>query len=84
MGKSVSGRVELLSASAGRTVIRLTDPQHMPKDGNFKLRLDHPNYNALFSLACMAAMSGKYISIGTEEDIVPDEEADVTYVLLRW
>jgi len=53
---TATGKVIRLYANPNGTFIRLDiAPKTAPPDGYFRLRLSHPNYNALYSLALAAA-----------------------------
>lgn len=82
MAVNVTSKVDRLYTHEDACYIRLEDPEHEPKDGYFKLKRDHPNYNALFSLACMAAMSRRPLWIRARDDIVPTQNAEVLYLVL--
>lgn len=64
--------------------IRLKDPQYVPKDEYFRLPISHPNYNALFSLALVAAVNRYKIYIITEKDIINTEYAEIRYMENVW
>lgn len=82
MTVNATGQVDRLYAHNGGLNIRLMGIRETPKDGYFKLLLTHPNYNALFSMASMAAMSRRPLWIRTVKDIVPTESAEVSYMVL--
>jgi hypothetical protein len=84
MAIRVKSRVVRLYTHAEGCYIRLESPEYEPKDGYFLLEGDHANYNTLFSLASMAAMSRRPLSIRTHADIVPTEYARVRYMVLDW
>jgi hypothetical protein len=67
------------------TNIRLALPAaEAPKDGYFRLELDHPNYFALYSLALSAAINRYPLQIRTKADISPAETALVEYMVVDW
>ena len=73
------------SENEGVTFIRLDIPDaEQPKDGYFQLNQRHPNYNALYSLALTAATNGYELRIRTEEEITPNENAVVRYMVVDW
>ncbi len=78
----LSSKVSRLYTHEDACYIKLENPTQEPKEGYFKLDRNHPNYNALFSLACMAAMSRRPLTISTRDDIVPTEFAEVVYLVL--
>lgn len=55
-----------------------------PLENYFVLQLNHPNYNALYSLALSAAINGYTLTIRTEKDTVKDEPAIVLYMVVDW
>ena len=65
-----------------RTELWLT--RERPKDGYFQLDQTHPNYNALYSLALLAAVNKYTLTIRTEGDITPSEPALVFYMWVDW
>ena len=66
-------------------LIRLAIPEsEAPKDGYFRLELDHPNYFALYSLALSAAINRFPLQIRTKADINPAETALVSYMVVDW
>ena len=66
-----------LGVSEEGCYIILVAPRVEPKQGIFLLELTNSNYNASFSLASMAAMSGRFLQIVAQDDIVPTERATV-------
>jgi hypothetical protein len=82
MARGTKGRVNRLYTNPDVCFIRLEDPEHEPKDGYFRLERGHPNYNALFSLVCMAAMSRRPIGITARDEIVSTENAEVLHMVL--
>lgn len=60
----------------------ILDPS--PFENYFVLKLDHPNYNALYSLALSAAINGYTLTIRTTADIIKDEPAVVQYMVVDW
>jgi hypothetical protein len=67
------------------TLVRLAIPAaEAPKDGYFRIELDHPNYFALYSLALSAAINRYRLQIRTKADIDPDQTALVSYMVVDW
>lgn len=56
----------------------------LPQDGYFYLESEHPNYNALYSLAVLAASGRHRLQIRTQGDAVPTSPARVSYMVLDW
>ena len=50
----------------------------------FFLPISHENYNALFSLALVAATNQYQLAIRTLEEIKPGETVDIWYMLVDW
>jgi hypothetical protein len=84
MASVVQSKVDQLTSREDGCYIKLRNPQHQPENGFFHLVLDHPNYNALFSLASMAAMSERPLTIVTQDAIVPTEEAEVKMLSINF
>ena len=81
----VNGMVERIYPSEGGTYIRLDIPAaERPKDGYFRLDTSHANYNALYSLALVAAVNRYRLTIRTKNDITPTEHAEVAYMVVDW
>jgi hypothetical protein len=79
------GRVLWIYTTIGLVYIRLDVPSALqPKDGYFALKQTHTNYNALYSLALVAAVNGYDLQIRTEADITPTAYADVRYMVVDW
>ena len=84
MSKIATGKVEVLHTHEV-TTINLSDTNDvLPKDGGFVLRRDHPNFNALYSLALSAAINRYTLRIGTTTEITPAGEAEVERMWIRW
>jgi hypothetical protein len=80
-----TGRVQRLYVAKGWTRIRIEIPTaDQPEENYFVLRQDHPNYNALYSLALSAAVNGNELSIRTEEDINAGDVGNVRYMVVDW
>ena len=86
MAVRVKGRVSRIYASEDVTYIRLKDipTEDTPKDGYFRLFRSHPNYNALYSLALVAAVNRYQLDIRAAGEIEPSEYADVVYMVVDW
>lgn len=56
----------------------------LPQDGYFYLSSDHPNYDALYSLALLAANGRHRLQIRTRDDAVPTEPAAISYLVIDW
>jgi hypothetical protein len=86
MANNVTGKVSRLFTRSIGTSIRLHVPSGtvLPLDGYFNLRLTHPNYNALYSLALAAAVNGYDLKVRASAEINPAEEADVSYLVVNW
>jgi len=80
------GKVSRLYVNRGNTSIRLDIDWEKtgPANGYFKLRLDHVNYNALYSLALAAAVNRFPLRIRTVKEIVKDDRAEVEYMVVDW
>ena len=79
---SAKGNVTRIYPDQSGCYIRLNDSTNVPKDGYFRLHLNHPNYNALFSLTVAALTNGLPLSIVTEKEIHKSEHATVVYMVL--
>jgi hypothetical protein len=86
MANSITAKVSRIFATSNRTAIRLHAPDGaaVPLNGYFSLRLTHPNYNALYSLALVAAVNGYDLRIRATAEIDPTEEAEVAYMVVNW
>jgi hypothetical protein len=86
MAIRADGKVARLYPTKGYTYIRLALAAGVaaPEDGYFKLDQTHPNYNALYSLALLAAVNRYTLTIRTESDITPSEYAVVRYMWVDW
>jgi len=82
------GEVERLYVRRSGCTVRLQNvtPSDavMPKDEYFHLERDHENYEALYSLALLAASGRHRLSIRAVTDAVPEENAIVEYMVLDW
>lgn len=69
MAVRVSGKVAGIGVDREGTLIILdNDPALGPKDNQWRLKLDHSNYNALYSCTLAAAANRWSISIRIEGD----------------
>lgn len=87
MATRLSGRVSVITADRLGAFIELdNDPQLGPKDNIWRLKLDHTNYNALFSLALTAAANRWPMDIRIEGDepISLDRDAAVRSMGVGW
>jgi len=80
----VSGEVSMIYPSKDACYIRLKDPQYVPRDDFFMLPLSHPNYNALYSLAVVAAVNRYTLSIRTVTEITDTEYPKISYMTVSW
>lgn len=73
-------------ATNGKTYIRLELPAATvaPKDGYFYIETSHPNYNALYSLALVAAVNRYELTVRTAQDISTQNHAKVEYMVVDW
>jgi len=69
-------------------MIRLSDvtpdDAPLPQDGYFYLEIGHENYNALYSLALLAASGRQRLQIRTRGEAVPTAVAPISYLVLDW
>jgi hypothetical protein len=90
MAVQAKGRVKRIYASYetrnARTYIALELPASTmaPKDGYFVLESRHPNYNALYSLALVAAVNRYELSIRAAAEITNQAHAQVEYMVVDW
>lgn len=81
------GKVSRIYANKSGAFIRLAGlpPGNTPGGENyFELRLNHANYNALYSLALVAAANRYNLRIRTDSDISPQSNAVVSYLVVDW
>ena len=82
------GEVERLYVTTGGTFVRLENVtpgnEPLPRDGYFLLRRDHENYDAIYSLALLAASGRHRLQIRSVADADPSEHAEVAYMVLDW
>jgi len=87
MSIRATGTVARLYVRQELTYIKLAIPAaSAPKEELFTLRMDHPNYNAQFSLV-LAAAANRWpltIRIVGDADIAPEREANVNYLVVDW
>jgi|GEM_PF-1726224 len=87
MAPQATGKVIRLFTHRTGTNIRLDiESATAPKDTYFRLRLDHPNYNALYSLALAAAANRWPLRIRIDGDVPINrvELAVVMYFTVDW
>ena len=78
-------RVYVRAEPEAGTIIRLAIPvAEAPKDGYFRIELDHPNSFASYSLALSAAINRYPLQIRTQADINREEIALVSYMVVDW
>lgn len=82
------GEVQRLYADRNGCYIRLENvtPQGepLPKNSYFQLKRDHKNYDALYSLALLAASGRHRLQIRSSADADPGEYAEISYLVLDW
>jgi hypothetical protein len=81
------GQVSRIYANTSGAFIRLAGlpPEDTPGGENyFELRLNHANYNALYSLALVAAANRYNLRIRTQSDITSASNAVVSYLVVDW
>lgn len=87
MAIKLTGRVININVARTGTSIELdNEPNVGPKDNSWLLKIDHSNYNALFSLA-LAAASNRWpltIRIEGDEEIDPQREASIRNMGVAW
>lgn len=84
---SITGKIMSINCARTGTAIGLdNDPNKGPKNNTFLLKLEHSNYNALFSLALAAAANRWPLSIRIEGNDAIDsaKEADVRNMGVAW
>lgn len=86
MAVSATGRVRRIYTHENECYIRLegTPSSQTPKDGYFKLLMSHRNYNALYSLAVVAAVNRYMLRIRTTSTITSTQHAEVVYMVVDW
>lgn len=91
MANRFFGQVERLYVRGTPNIgcmIRLRDvtpaDETLPRDEYFYLDSDHPNYNALYSLALLAANGRHRLQVRTFGDAVPTEYARISYLVIDW
>ena len=85
----VTGKVNRMYVNRLALEIRLDiDPKILAADKYFVLRVTHPNYNALYSLALAAAVNRLPLGIRTEGEIADAVKAgknpEVDYFVQDW
>lgn len=83
MPHKFTGKIKRLHVDRDRTYIRLESlGQKRLFEDYFRLELEQPNYNAIYSLVISAALNDYKILVRTTEDITPNDPALVSYVIL--
>lgn len=87
MAVRATGKITRLYANRHGTFIQLDiDPANAPKGEYFRLQSEHTNYNGLYSLA-LAAAANRWpltIRIKGEDEIDPNLEANIDYLVVDW
>jgi hypothetical protein len=79
------GKVKRIYPDDAGTYIELDfRDMERPKDGYFRLEQSHSNYNALYSLALVAAVNRYNLEIRTVTDVSSTEVAVVQYIRVDW
>ena len=86
MAVHARGQVSRIYTTGGYTYYRLAGlPANLtPKNHYFRLAQTHSNYNALYSLALVAAVNRYRLWIRTNTDIDPNQIATVRYMVVDW
>lgn len=84
MPNRATALVERLYVNREACIIRLAGVGPPPKDQYFKLLLDHPNYNALYSLALSAAINRYPLTVRATGEFPSDSMAQVEYLVVDW
>ena len=88
MPPTATGKITRIYANTSGAFIRLDIDEPKPLDNYFRLRLNHPNYNALYSLALAAAANRWPLTIRIEGPVTskvdPKREAVVSYFVVDW
>jgi hypothetical protein len=87
MAIRITGKVIGLGVDRdGTNIVLDNDPSFGPKDNQWRLKLAHSNYNALFSLALAAAANRWTLMIRIEGDgqIDPTLEAGIRNMGVDW
>lgn len=88
MANSVSGKVSRIYSNSAGAYIRLSGipAADTPKNGYFQLKMNHSNYNALYSLALTAATNRQDLRIRINgQDISPTGDyPTVSYMVVDW
>lgn len=88
MPPTATGKVTRIYANEFGAFIRIDTDEPKPLDDYFRLRLNHPNYNALYSLALAAAANRWPLLIRIEgtatSKIDPKIEGVVSYFVVDW
>ncbi len=89
MANFVKGRVKKLYPSHQGCFVAIEylpefESKPRPEDNYFEIKLSHPNYNSLYSLAVAAAVNHYVLSIGTRVSISPTTNTEVWYLVVDW
>ena len=88
MPPTAFGKVTRIYANKFGAFIRIDTDGPKPLEEYFKLRLDHPNYNALYSLALAAAANRWPLTIRIEgpasSKVDPTREGIVSWLVVDW
>jgi len=87
MATRMTGKVIGLAVDRdGTSIVLDNDPSLGPKDNQWRLKLDHSNYNALYSLALAAAANRWTLMIRIEGDgqIDPALVASIRHMAVDW
>jgi hypothetical protein len=86
MAVRVQGKVNrIYPTSDGNVNIRLANipAEDTPQDGYFTLTNGHPNFNALYSLALVAAVNRYDLDIRAKgDDIIAGQPASISYMVI--
>ena len=84
MAIRAEGHITRMYVNSSGCNLRLDNKEEVPKDGYFILDLQHPNYNAIYSLLLLAATNGYVVSVRTKQEIGPNAAAEISYVVADW
>jgi hypothetical protein len=85
MATRATGRVIRFGVAEDAVNIRLDiDASLRPLDNWFKLPVDKPNYNSLFSLVVASAANRWPLTIRATKEIVATEPAIVKFMVVGW
>jgi hypothetical protein len=88
MANKVKGKVSRMYVSESHCYIRLANipASDTPRDGYFRLKTGHDNYNSLYSLALTAATHDLELLIRIEgsEILAGGPYPDIKYMVVDW